>query len=177
MTSNTKKQSLPNGQSAGQVTPIKSSSFPDPESFMTGQREQLSKETEAIITRFVEQAINDLYEPDEKMANLSRERVYNVMFDTVCQVLSRCITETGFVSDGYRICYGTYTPVWANLVAAMFKVDADAIQDDLQRAIFDLWRSGARAAVVSSFAQSWLGEAQLTNLHEDIAEYFSSGGD
>lgn len=67
--------------------------------------------------------------------------------------------------------YAGHVTDWIAIYRAMAQVDSDLIQADLERAIFNIWREGVRAAVISALGQAWVGERELTSLHTDLKEY------
>ena len=73
--------------------------------------------------------------------------------------------------------YKHYTVNWAVLAKGLNDIDPEVIRDEQARAAFIFWCDAVNAAVNASFAQSWLGEAELYNLQADLADYWPDGGD
>lgn len=79
--------------------------------------------------------------------------------------------KAGFDIAPDIIKYAGHVTDWIAIYRAMAQVDSDLIQTDLERAIFNLWREGVRAAVISALGQALAGERELANLHTDLKEY------
>jgi hypothetical protein len=59
---------------------------------------------------------------------------------------------------------------WAMIARSLNAVDADVIQDDMERTVFELHRENVQSAVIAAFALAWMDERQVSNVNLDVRE-------